>query len=172
MTTATGVELRQTLARRPPWLPRTLNRLTAPRSAPDRVLRAHRWLYEHSDGRIGQLMIGAPTLLLWTTGRRTGIRRCSAVSYAVDRDGLIIAASNSGADHPPAWFHNLRSNSAVHFQIGRHHLSGTAAVVESTDPDYKRLWGLMNTTNNRRYDAYQTLTSRPIALVAISIEEA
>ena len=172
MTTATAIELRQTLARRPPWLTRTVNRLTAPHSAPDRVLRAHKWLYERSDGRIGQLMIGAPTLLLWTTGRRTGTRRCSAVNYAVDGDRLVVAASNSGADRPPAWFHNIRSNPSVQLQVGRHHVSGTAAVVESTDPNYKPLWELMNATNNRRYDAYQTLTSRPIALVAISIKEA
>ena len=144
MTTTTGVALRQTLARRPPWLGRTINRLTAPHSAPGRVLRAHRWLYDRSDGRVGQLMVGVPTLLLRTTGRRTGKRRCSAVSYAVDGDRLIVAASNSGADQPPAWFYNLRSNPSVQIQVGRHHLSGIAAVVESTTPDYERLWALMN----------------------------
>lgn len=172
MTTANAVELRQTLARRPPWLTRTINRLTAPHSAPDRVLRVHQWLYQRSDGRVGQLMAGVPTLLLGTTGRRTGNWRCSAVNYAVDGDRLIIAASNSGGDRPPAWFYNLQSNPSIQIQVGRHHLAGAAAVVESTNPDYERLWALMNAICNGRYDAYQTLTSRPIALVAISIQEA
>lgn len=164
-----AVALRDTLTRRPALLPRTVNRLTSPHSAPDAMLRVHEWLYERSDGRIGHLMIGAPALLLWTIGRRTAIRRRSAVCYAADGDRVVIAASNSGADRSPAWFHNVLANPSVELQIGRHHLSGRATVVESSDPDYGRLWELMNRTNNRRYDAYQSLTSRPIPLVAIAI---
>jgi len=172
MTTATGVALRQTLARRPPWLGRTINRLTAPRTAPDRVLRAHKWIYERSNGRVGQFMIGAPTLLLWTTGRRTGTRRCSAVNYAVDGDRIVLGASNGGADRAPAWFRNLLSNPSVELQVGRHHLSGTAVVMQPSDPDFGRLWELMNGTNFRRFDWFQSLTSRPIELVAIPVKEA
>lgn len=165
----TAVELRNALDFRPTRLARAVNRWTAPRSAPDAVLRFHRWLYQHSDGRLGQGMIGAPSLLLWTTGRRSGKRRCTALVYAADGNRVVLAASNSGSDRPPAWFHNLVSTTSVELQIGRHHLSGTAAVVESNNPDYARQWELINATNIRRYDAYQELTSRPIALVAIAI---
>jgi deazaflavin-dependent oxidoreductase (nitroreductase family) len=113
-------------------------------------------------------MIGAPTLLLRTTGRRTGRRRCSALCYARDGDRFVVAASNDGADRPPAWFHNILADPSVEVQVGRRHIVGRAAVVESADPDYQRLWELMNQTNNGRYDSYQAKTSRPIPLVAVT----
>ena len=82
-----------------------------------------------------------------------------------------------GEDHPrrlerrkgrlASVFHNLTSNPEVQVQVGRHRFTGTAAAIESSDADYPRLWELMNGTNNRRYDAYQAKTSRPIPLVAI-----
>ncbi|HZT66869.1 MAG TPA: nitroreductase family deazaflavin-dependent oxidoreductase [Acidimicrobiales bacterium] len=152
----------------PPRLARALNRLTAPRTAPTSVLRAHRWLYEHSAGRIGHGMIGAPTLLLRTTGRRTGQLRCSALCYARDGDRFVLAASNDGADGNPAWFNNLVSDPSVELQVGRRRFSGRAAVLIPEDPDYQRLWRSMNATNHGRYDWYQSKTSRPIPLVMVT----
>ena len=152
---------------RPPLIPRVMNRLTSPSSAPALMLRLHQWIYRRSDGRIGPGMIGAWTLLLHTTGRRTGQRRTTALVFARDADRIIVAASNDGKDGHPAWFLNLCSTPQVELQIGRAHLSGTATVIKSPDPEYPRLWELMNGTNNRRYDAYQSKTSRSIPLIAI-----
>ncbi len=151
----------------PPLIPRMLNRLTAPRSSPAPMLRLHKWIYTATDGRIGPGMIGAWTLLLQTAGRRSGQRRTSALVFARDGDRLIVAPSNDGKDQAPGWFHNLCANSSVEVQIGREHFSGTASVISPSDPEYQRLWELMNKTNNRRYDAYQSKTSRLIPLVAI-----
>jgi F420H(2)-dependent quinone reductase len=166
MTTATGRA--GEASELPPPLPRLLNKLTAPRSAPAPALRFHRWIYGRSGGRIGPGMIGAWTLLLHTVGRRTGQRRTTALVFARDGERIILAASNEGKEHPPAWFLNLCSTPAVELQMGREHLTGTATVIEASDPGYPRLWELMNQTNNRRYDAYQAKTSRPIPLVAIT----
>jgi deazaflavin-dependent oxidoreductase (nitroreductase family) len=131
------------------------------------MLRFHRWIYIRSDGRIGPGMIGAWALLLRTVGRKTGRWRTSTLVFARDGERIILAASNDGKDASPAWFHNLTSNPEVQVQVGRHRFTGTAAAIESSDADYPRLWELMNGTNNRRYDAYQAKTSRPIPLVAI-----
>jgi deazaflavin-dependent oxidoreductase (nitroreductase family) len=163
MTDAMG-----TASKLPPLLPRLVNKLTTPRSAPAQVLRLHRWIYRTSDGRIGPGMIGAWTLLLHTVGRRTGQRRTSALVFARDGERIILAASNDGKDHPPAWFLNLCANPEVELQIGRQHLAGTATVVGSGDPSYPQLWELMNRTNHRRYDAYQAKTTRPIPLIAVA----
>lgn len=76
-----------------------------------------------------------------------------------------MAASNDGKDSPPAWFLNLSSNPQVDVQIGREHLTGTATIIESSDPEYGRLRELMNRTNHRRYGWYRSNTTRPIALV-------
>ena len=165
MTTKTDSSSRAD--KRPPLIPRVMNRLTSPYSAPAPMLRLHQRIYQRSDGRIGPGMIGAWTLLLHTTGRRTGQRRTTALVFARDGDRIILAASNDGKDRSPAWFLNLCANPEVDLQIGREHLRGTATVIESPDPEYPRLWELMNGTNNRRYDAYQAKTSRPIPLIAI-----
>ena len=156
--------------RPPPLIPRLLNKLTSPRSAPPPVLRLHQWIYVRSDGRIGPGMIGAWTLLLHTIGRRTGQRRTTALVFARDGDRIILAASNDGKDQSPAWFLNLSANPKVELQIGRQHYAGTAATIEPSDPGYQRLWEAMNRTNNRRYDTYQSKTSRPIPLVSITPE--
>ena len=151
----------------PPRLARALYRLTAPRSA--RVLqRAHCWFYERSDGRIGHGTIGAPTLLLTTIGRRSGRRRCIALCYGRDGERLIIAASNNGGARPPAWFHNLQANATVGVQVGRRHLAARATVIDASDPDHRRLWGLLDESIYGKLDAYQAKTSRPIPLVVLT----
>lgn len=108
-------------------------------------------------------------MLLYATGRRTGIRRCTGLCYARDGDRFVIAASNSGADKPPAWFNNLQANAAVELQVGRLHLAGQARAIDASDPEYSRMWGLINDTINGRLDAYQAKTSRPIPLVALTL---
>jgi hypothetical protein len=41
-------------------------------------------------------------------------------------------------------------------------------VVEPADPDYARLWKIVNDNNGDRYTAYQSETTRPIPVVAIT----
>lgn len=131
------------------------------------VLRLHQTLYERSDGRVGHGMIGVPTLLLRTTGRRSGARRTNALVYAPDGDEYLLVASNGGADRPPAWLHNLRAQPAVEIQIRRERHPATARIIEPSDPDYERLWKRVNENNHDRYAAYQSQTSRPIPVVAV-----
>jgi deazaflavin-dependent oxidoreductase (nitroreductase family) len=132
------------------------------------VLRVHGALYKRTDGRIGHRMIGVPTLLLRTTGRRSGTTRSNALVYARDGDDYLLVASNGGADRPPAWLHNLKANPGVEIQVGRERRAGTARVIEPSDPDYERLWKLVNENNRDRYTAYQNQTTRPIPVIAIT----
>jgi hypothetical protein len=52
--------------------------------------------------------------------------------------------------------------------IGRQRREGGARVIEPSDPDYQRLWKIVNDNNRDRYSAYQRQTSRPIPVVAIT----
>lgn len=113
-------------------------------------------------------MLGVPTLLLRTTGRRTGAIRTNSLVYARDGAEYLVVASNGGADRPPAWLYNLRAQPDVEFQIGRERRRGTARIVEPPAPDYERLWKLVNENNRDRYTAYQQQTSRPIPVIAIA----
>ncbi len=137
-------------------------------SLTSQVLRVHERLYVASDGRVGHGMIGVPTLLLRTTGRRSGATRTNALVYATDGDDLLVVASNGGADRPPAWLHNLRAHPEVEVQVKRERRPATARIVERGDPAYDRLWKLVNENNHDRYTAYQEQTSRPIPVVVVT----
>src|SRR5882757_8077938 len=102
------------------------------------VLRFHEQLYKRTDGRVGHRMIGVPTLLLRTTGRRSSATRTNGLVYARDGDDYLVVASNGGADRAPAWLHNLRANPEVGIQVRQERLDGTARVIEPSDPDYER----------------------------------
>ena len=134
----------------------------------EQVLKVHERLYVATDGRVGPRMIGVPTLLLRTTGRRSGATRTNALVYARDGDDYVVVASNGGADRPPAWLHNLRAKPDVEIQVGRRRSDATARILEPGDPDYARLWRVVNDNNHGRYDAYQKMTSRPITLIVVS----
>lgn len=131
-------------------------------------LRVHQAIYEATRGAVGHRLIGIPTLLLTTTGRRTGLPRTAALVYAKDDDGsLVVAASNGGADRPPGWLHNVKADRSVEIQIGRRGFDGTAEAIGPGDPEYGRLWALVNRNARRRYERYQQRTDRPIELVTL-----
>ncbi len=132
------------------------------------ALRVHERVYVASDGRIGHKVLGVPSLLLRTTGRRSGATRTNGLVYARDGDDYLVVPSNGGADRAPAWLHNLRANPGVEIQIGRDRQPTTARVVEKTDPDFERLWAIVNENNQDRYRAYQEKTARPIPVVVLT----
>jgi deazaflavin-dependent oxidoreductase (nitroreductase family) len=133
-----------------------------------RVLGVHQRLYVRSDGRVGHRMIGVPTLLLRTTGRRSGLPRTNALVYARDGDDYLVVPSNGGADKPPGWLHNVEAQPQVEVQVGRDRLRATARVVDRSDPDFDRIWRIVNENNRDRYNGYEKKTTRPIPVVALT----
>jgi deazaflavin-dependent oxidoreductase (nitroreductase family) len=132
------------------------------------VLRVHERIYVATDGRIGHRLLGVPTLLLRTTGRRSGATRTNGLVYADDGEDHLVVASKGGADQPPAWLLNLEAKPEVEIQIGRERRKAASRVLRPSDPDYERLWKIVNENNGDRYTAYQEATSRPIPVVVIS----
>ncbi len=67
------------------------------------VLRVHACVYERTDGRVGHRILGLPTLLLRTTGRKSGVTRTNALVYARDEQRYVVVPSNGarGAPHLP-----------------------------------------------------------------------
>src|ERR1700744_1266030 len=97
-------------------------------SATGRLLRLHERLYKATDGRVGHKMIGVPTLLLRSKGRRSGETRTNSLVYARDGADCLLVASNGGADKNPAWLHNVRADPQVEIQIGRERQEAGARV--------------------------------------------
>jgi F420H(2)-dependent quinone reductase len=154
----------------PPAVPKLaswMNERSKGKATPAWFLRFHQWIYRRSDGRLGHGMIGAPCLILTTTGRRSHQPRTCAVVYARDGDRLVLTASNEGLDRDPYWLRNVRADPAVVIQVARWKTEATVTVIDQDHPNYRRLWELVNTNNHRRYDGYQAKTTRPIPLVVI-----
>ncbi|HUY57386.1 MAG TPA: nitroreductase/quinone reductase family protein [Candidatus Micrarchaeaceae archaeon] len=133
-----------------------------------RFLDFHSWVYQRSRGLVGHHVIGVSTLLLETTGRRSGTRRTSALVYARDAANFVLVASNGGSDQPPAWLSNLLARPEVQVQVARHRQSARAMVLRPGDEEYARLWSLVNQHNHHRYEGYQALTKRPLPLVVLT----
>lgn len=137
-------------------------------SLTSQMLKVHEAIYKATDGWLGHRLVGVPTLLLRTTGRRSGARRTNALVYARDGDDYLLVPSNGGSDRPPAWLYNLTADPEVEVQVGRRRRKATARVTEPSDPDFARQWTIVNANNRDRYAAYQQQTTRPIPVVAVS----
>lgn len=133
-----------------------------------RLLKLHDLLYKKSGGRVGHRIPGAPpSLLLHTVGAKTGKARSTTLSYARDGANYLVVASMGGAPRSPGWYHNLKANPNVEINIGTKRLAVTAQPVLPDDPDYARLWRIVNDKTSNRYDAYQKRTTRPIPIVVL-----
>ncbi|WP_024793541.1 nitroreductase family deazaflavin-dependent oxidoreductase [Tomitella biformata] len=131
-------------------------------------LQLHQQIYESTGGWLGhRMMMGMPSLLLRSVGRKTGETRTSALIYGRDGEDYTVVASNGGARRSPGWLHNVMSQPDCEIQIGRQRLPVTARTVRPGDSDYARMWARMNKINRGQYGQYQSKTNRPIAIVAL-----
>jgi deazaflavin-dependent oxidoreductase (nitroreductase family) len=136
-----------------------------------RLLSTHAAIYERTGGLIGHRLLGVPTILLRTTGRKSGLPRSSALVYAVDDEHpetLLVVASNGGADRPPAWLLNITANGDVNVQLRRKDYPARATAIYPGHDDYERVITLCDTNNRGRYSRYRSMTERPIPVVALS----
>lgn len=134
-----------------------------------RALGLHSLIYQRTNGWIGHTVPGLPpNLLLHTVGAKTGKARTSTLSYARDGADYLIVASMGGAPRSPAWYHNLKANPDVEINVGPKRLRATAQPVLPDNPDYARLWRIVNANNADRYNAYQRKTTRPIPVVTLT----
>ncbi|HEY1596192.1 MAG TPA: nitroreductase family deazaflavin-dependent oxidoreductase [Thermoleophilaceae bacterium] len=137
-------------------------------SITEQVLRVHDAIYKRSGGRFGHRNLGVPCLLLHSIGRRSGQPRSNSLVYARDGNDYLVVASNGGADNHPAWLFNVRAQPDVEIQVGRERMQGRARILEPADPDYERLWKIVNDNNSNRYSGYQEKTTRQIPIVVVT----
>ncbi len=131
-------------------------------------VRVHDTVYRGTGGWIGHRIPGAPnSLLLHTVGAKTGLARTNSLTYARDGDSYLVVASNGGDRRAPGWYHNLRADPDVEISLGRRRLRVTAQPVLPEDPDYARLWRIVNANNANRYEGYQARTRRPIPVIRL-----
>jgi F420H(2)-dependent quinone reductase len=108
------------------------------------LLRLHDFVYRKTNGRIGHHMPGMPrSLLLHTTGAKTGKARANVLTYARDGQDFVVVASMGGAPRAPGCYHNLKSEPQAAINIGTRHIRVTANPTLPGDPRYARLWRIV-----------------------------
>ena len=114
------------------------------------------------------MALGPPgqTVLLTTTGARSGRPRNAAVAFGWDGDGMVVIASKGGATHHPGWYHNLTANPLVRTQYRGVDEQRTAR--EATGQERDRLFSMM-AAQFPNFAAYQErATSRRIPVMVLS----
>jgi deazaflavin-dependent oxidoreductase (nitroreductase family) len=134
-----------------------------------KTLEVHQAIYERSGGLVGhRLLAGMPTLLLRTTGRKSGLIRTTALVYGRDGDDYLVCGSNGGAPKSPHWVLNLEADPDVEIQIGVRKRKATATALRPDHPDYERLFAICNKANRGTFAEYRTRTTRPLPVVVLT----
>jgi deazaflavin-dependent oxidoreductase (nitroreductase family) len=120
--------------------------------------------YRETDGDVGYIWNGATTLLLTTTGRKTGEPRTAPLIYAPDGDHCIVIASMGGAPTHPQWYRNLEVNPDVEVQIKGERFAARARTVEGAERD--RGWEIA-AEQWPNYNVYAERTTRIIPVVVL-----
>ncbi|MDL4813948.1 nitroreductase family deazaflavin-dependent oxidoreductase [Actinomadura opuntiae] len=120
--------------------------------------------YQETDGAEGHDWQGTVTLLLTTTGRRSGKEYTTPLIYQPEGDAYLIVASKGGADEPPEWYLNLQENPEVKVQVKGDKF--TARARTATAQEKPALWKKM-TAAWPAYDEYQQKTDRDIPVVVL-----
>jgi deazaflavin-dependent oxidoreductase (nitroreductase family) len=120
--------------------------------------------YVATDGTEGHDWRGTQTLILTTTGRRSGQHRPHALIYGRNGDDYLVVASKGGAPEHPAWYLNLEANPEVEVQVKGDKMRARARTA--TREEKQKLWPIM-TSEWPDYDRYQERTEREIPLVIL-----
>lgn len=120
--------------------------------------------YQETDGADGHDWQGTVTLLLTTTGRKSGRSYTTPLIYQKYGDDHLIVASKGGADEPPQWYLNLEAEPEVGVQVRGDRF--TARARTATPEEKPDMWRTMVATWPA-YDEYQQKTSRDIPIVVL-----
>jgi deazaflavin-dependent oxidoreductase (nitroreductase family) len=105
-----------------------------------------------------------PTLILTTTGRKSGRRYLNPLIFGEDAGACIVVASRGGAPAHPAWYVNLVATPEVEVQIRTRKFTARARTAKGEER--ARLWKLMATIYPS-YDEYQKVAGREIPVVVL-----
>lgn len=121
--------------------------------------------YRETDGEVGYIWNGVPTLLLTATGRRTGRALTSALIFGRDGDDYLVVASMGGAPQHPSWYRNLLAHPEAEIQVKAERIPVISQAASAAEKP--RLWQIV-VDLWPNYATYQTRTDRDIPVVVLS----
>jgi len=144
---------------------------SGPKELPD-------WIQNHlkryiatngEDGYLWDASLGGgkgmiPTLLLTTTGRKSGRELTLPLIFGTSGSDYVVVASKGGAPEHPAWYLNLEANPKVQVQVKADKF--TAQAHTANEKERAALWPKMVEIYGP-YTDYQKKTDRQIPVVVL-----
>ncbi len=120
------------------------------------------WLYRVSRGRIEVSALLVPSLILLTTGAKSGLRRATPLMCWPRPDGTyLVCGSNWGRPTHPAWTANLLAHPDVEFVVSRQRRAARAELLDGAERD--RAWPVLE-AQWPRYREYERKAGRPLRI--------
>src|SRR5258708_38674089 len=112
----------------------------------------------------GRREITVPSLLLTTTGRKSGEKFIFPLFYGDTGKSYFVIASKGGAPEHPGWYRNILANPDVELQVGTRKLRARARTA--TGAERAKLWEEAGKVW-APFAAYQRKTDRGIPVVGL-----
>jgi len=86
------------------------------------------------------LVTGLPTLMLTTTGARSGAQRTHPLAYLGKDGDFVVIGANWAKRGNPQWYHNLRANPDAKVTVTRSGSCHDVTAREVTGPERDPYW--------------------------------
>ncbi len=118
-----------------------------------------------SGGRMPLSGLGVPSLVLHTTGAKSGLQRDTALMYCPDGDDMLVTGSNFARDAHPAWTANLlqHPDAAVSIRGRRIPVRATPVPASQREAVWKQL-----EENWPGYRAYERAAGRELRIFRLT----
>jgi deazaflavin-dependent oxidoreductase (nitroreductase family) len=113
----------------------------------------------------GDVPSGLPTLLLTSTGRKSGEQRTVALVFLQHGEEMVIVGSLAGYGRSPAWCHNVAANPTCWVQCDD--VKRTAVARNANDAERADLWPKL-TAMFPMWGYFQEQTERPFPVVILT----
>jgi F420H(2)-dependent quinone reductase len=122
-------------------------------------------LMKISGGRL-KTTLSAPTVVLTHTGAKSGKVRKTPLAYFTQGDDVVLISSKGGAEHNPAWYHNVRANPDI--ELWNSGGGGRYRAREAEGEERERLWDLATTFYSGFADYQRRTGGRTIPVIVCS----
>lgn len=109
---------------------------------------------------------GLPTMLLTTTGRKSGEKRTTPLVFMQDGEQMVIVGSLAGYDENPTWYINISANKTCWVQRDRD--VSVCLARDVTDAERAALWPKLDQVFPA-WGYFQKQTDRPFPMVILEV---
>jgi deazaflavin-dependent oxidoreductase (nitroreductase family) len=140
---------------------RFAQRYISPHFAP-----VQQWLYRKTGNRFQISALLAPTLILWTTGAKSGERRETPLLCWPEPGGsFLISGSNWGKANHPAWTANLLADPKAEVTFKRATFPVQAVLLEGSER--AAIWPVLE-KQFPGYRQYEVTAGRPVRVFRLT----